>query len=158
MYVWTKKSSSNADEKADTANHPATKHGTLTQNTCITLSSSPPSASHLMHTLWCSAVYLFIHLCVFFFSSRTFPSLRHGEYNKVSICGDLRWVGKKGELRYRQLIGHIEIKWLGRWCIVYTHRPSVCDAADLLSKSVCARALHMSRKSRLFCAVSTADR
>lgn len=128
-----KKSSSNADEKADTANHQATnsicnerKRFSRTNRTNIeyiptsSVSSSPSSFTSYAYTHTFVQCRLFIYsflCCCFFFSRSPFPSLRHDEYNKVSeYVAIYRRVAKKGtKLRYRQLIGHdVEIKWLWR--------------------------------------------
>lgn len=77
--------------------------------------------------------------------------------NKVSICGNLRgveknertWVSSIERTRCRNEVAVTAAALL-------KNPPAKCvlDAADLLSKSVCVRALHMSRKRRLFCAGS----
>lgn len=110
----------------------------------LSLSVAILPASHLIHTFVQCRLFIY-SFCVFF--PRTFPSLRHDEYNKVSICGNLRVVEKKtSEVGYRQLIGHdVEMKWLVRqhWKI---HQPNVLDAVDLLSKSLCACVAHVLKK------------
>lgn len=106
VYAWTKKSSSNADEKADTANHQATtkthgtkKIGSLSHTEYISVSSSPPSFPSHAHTFVHCRLFIHLFICAFsFLFSRTFLSLRHDEYNKVSICGNLRGVEKRMSL------------------------------------------------------------
>lgn len=117
------------------------------EDTCKSLSVALFRRPHILCTLLSSAVYLFIHLCDFF--SHRVP------FHLCDTVNIIKWVyvAKKQTWASSIDFGHIEIKWLERWWQRWKiHRPNVFDAADLLSKSVCARALHMSRKRSLFCA------